>query len=361
MANIQNIEKIPSELQDLVAACLSSALERGKLGNTPIDFFQIENSLSGGKTGAAVLVARYGISGKEKTGSTFIRVLKIAPKDVCQSENEGYEKTKETLLDIFSQVEYFPSDEFVYTETHHTDKDHRRDEAQRRDAQRRDETQRRDLINQVLTLGVPTTMETSPTMGQPDPETYGILLYQDVGTVAASDLKGVAKYLTTYLREHSENLENIDKFAKEISLLLQKEVFLGLKKGLYKSVQKQEGSFANFYGHKLESEKIQKEYLSLREADSDLPPWEEILKIFSKHGTYHQVNFIHGDLNPENVLVWENERGFLSCKLIDFGEVIPKKRENFTPLFWDFSRLMGEMILNFVEEFISTEDARRAS
>lgn len=164
MANIQNIEKIPSELQDLVAAGLSSALERGKLGNTPIDFFQIENSLSGGKTGAAVLVARYGISGKGKTGSTFIRVLKIAPKDVCQSENEGYEKTKETLLDIFSQVEYFPSDEFVYTETHHTDKDHRRDEAQRRDAQRRDETQRRDLINQVLTLGVPTTMETSPTM-----------------------------------------------------------------------------------------------------------------------------------------------------------------------------------------------------
>lgn len=55
-------------------------------------------------------------------------------------------------------------------------------------------------------------------------------------------------------------------------------------------------------------------------------------------------------MNPENVLVWENERGFLSCKLIDFGEVIPKKKDNFTPLFWDFSRLLGEMILNFVEE-----------
>ena len=55
-------------------------------------------------------------------------------------------------------------------------------------------------------------------------------------------------------------------------------------------------------------------------------------------------------MNPENVLVWENERGFLSCKLIDFGEVMPKKNDNFTPLFWDFSRLLGEMILNFVEE-----------
>ena len=65
------------------------------------------------------------------------------------------------------------------------------------------------------------------------------------------------------------------------------------------------------------------------------------------------MNFIHGDLNPENVLVWENERGFLNCKLIDFGEVIPKKRDNFTPLFWDFSRLLGEMILNFVEELLS--------
>lgn len=36
---------------------------------------------------------------------------------------------------------------------------------------------------------------------------------------------------------------------------------------------------------------------------------------------------------------------------------MPKKRDNFTPLFWDFSRLLGEMILNFVEELLAEGSA----
>lgn len=312
---VKNIEKIPEEVRALVETGLNSALKKESLGNTVINFIQIENSLSGGKTGAAVFVARYGFDssldlekGKSIPASSFIRVLKIAPKEVCEAENEGYIKTRETLLDIFSQVEYHGSDEFEHTKTEE---------------------------------------------GIQKKGSYGILLYQDVGTVAASDLKGVAKYFTNKIMNLSASAEETEKFARELSLLLQKEVFLSLKKGLYGIVKRININLNEYYGDKLKSQSLKAGFMQLKELDPSLPNFETILEYYNIQGTYHQVNFIHGDLNPENVLVWENERGFLNCKLIDFGEVIPKKRDNFTPLFWDFSRLLGEMILNFVEELLS--------
>jgi hypothetical protein len=60
MVNIQSIEKIPEEVRELTRVGLLSALKKGSLGKTKINFIQIENSLSGGKTGAVVFVARYG-------------------------------------------------------------------------------------------------------------------------------------------------------------------------------------------------------------------------------------------------------------------------------------------------------------
>ncbi|MBK8395607.1 MAG: hypothetical protein IPL26_10235 [Leptospiraceae bacterium] len=361
-----------------------------------INFIQIENSLSGGKTGAVVFVARYGFTNaldveqtkskkkstsktketksldpKEKetqsgvpSGTTFVRVLKIAPKDVCESENEGYVKTRETLLDIFSQVEYYTEDEFVYDHT--TEKGG---------------LYRKDLINQVLTIEDSTIEDHVSTKTGSDtkestasekdkPKDYGILLYQDVGTVAASDLKGIAKYFTNKIlvadKEHKPEVkEETEKFSRELSLLMQKEVFLGLKKGLYGNVKRRDVNLSTIYGSKLTSEKVKQGLAELKEIDSSLPDHATILEFFNINATYHEVNYVHGDLNPENVLVWENERGFLSCKLIDFGEVMPKKKDNFTPLFWDYSRLLGEMILNFVEELMNQsfggEDARRAS
>ncbi len=313
MSQIKNIEKIPEEVRELTELGLGEALKKGSLGKMKINFIQIENSLSGGKTGAVVFVARYGV--KDKT--TFVRVLKIAAKEICESENEGYVKTRETLLDIFSQVEYYTEDEFVS-----------------------------------------------------DKNDYGILLYQDVGTVAASDLKGIAKYFTNKIlkadNEHKPEIkEETEKFSRELSLLMQKEVFLGLKKGLYGNVKRKDVNLSDYYGKKLISDKVKLGLAELKIIEPTLPDRATILEYFNINATYHEVNYVHGDLNPENVLVWENERGFLSCKLIDFGEVIPKKKDNFTPLFWDYSRLLGEMILNFVEEMMNQptdrEDARRAS
>ena len=298
MSKIKNIEKIPEESREVVEVGLGAALKKKSLGKTKINFVQIENSLSGGKTGAAVFVARYGITDK----TTFVRVLKIAPKEICESENEGYVKTRETLLDIFSQVEYYSEDEFPSGK-----------------------------------------------------DKYGILLYQDIGTVAASDLKGIAKYFTNKIlkadnENKTESKEDTEKFSRELSLLMQKEVFLSLKKGLYGTVKRRDVNFSDNYGKKLISDKVKQGLAELKEIDSSLPDYSTILEYFNINATYHEVNYVHGDLNPENVLVWENERGFLNCKLIDFCEVMPKKRDTFTPLFWDYSRLLGEMILNFVEE-----------
>lgn len=101
------------------------------------------------------------------------------------------------------------------------------------------------------------------------------------------------------------------------------------------------------------SEKLKEEIKELQKIDPNIPELSVLQSYFQIISTYHWTNYIHGDLNPENVLVWENERGILNCKLIDFGEVIPKFQEKFTPLFWDFSRLLGEMILNYVEDIHS--------
>ncbi|MCB1180350.1 MAG: hypothetical protein KDK36_22410, partial [Leptospiraceae bacterium] len=225
MAEIINIEKVPSDSRDLVEKGLSVALKKKKLGKADINFIQIEKFLSGGKTGAVVFVARYGISETSPKSSkakkkpvkkttkksakmgeeqqeptfTFVRVLKIAPRTICLSENEGYVKTRETLLDIFSQVEYFPEDEFI-----HEDKSYDK------------------------------------------PKKFGILLYQDVGAIsAATDLSGIATFFTNKINKLSTKKDDVKKFSLELSLLMQKEIFLGLKKGLYGNLQRKNVFFKN--------------------------------------------------------------------------------------------------------------------
>ncbi|MCP5511018.1 MAG: hypothetical protein H7A24_04010 [Leptospiraceae bacterium] len=126
MAEILNIEKLSEKSRLIVETGLLAALKKGSLGGVSIDFIQIETSLSGGKTGAAVFVAKYGrksSSTPEKNSeqdlhpieigkSEFIRVLKIASKEICLVELKGFLITQEKQLDLFSQVGYFPSDEF---------------------------------------------------------------------------------------------------------------------------------------------------------------------------------------------------------------------------------------------------------
>ena len=230
MSKIKNIEKIPIEVRDIVEVGLGSALKKGTLGKMNIDFVQIENSLSGGKTGAVVLVARYGsttLTNQGQEATTFIRVLKIASKDICESENEGYVKTRETLLDIFSQIEYYTEDEFEYNSLK-----------------------------------------------------YGILLYQDVGAIATSDLKGVARFVTGKVLESGElSPEKIDKFAMDLSLLLQKEVFLSLKKGLYGSIKRKDINLFRIYGDKLNSNKVKNGFADLQKIDPSIPDLVKVLEL----------------------------------------------------------------------------------
>ena len=76
---IKNLNKIPSTERNLVERGLSNALRKKKLGGIPIDFIQIENFLSGGKTGAVVFVASYGLDKAPENSSKSVK-SKISKK-----------------------------------------------------------------------------------------------------------------------------------------------------------------------------------------------------------------------------------------------------------------------------------------
>ncbi len=71
--------------------------------------------------------------------------------------------------------------------------------------------------------------------------------------------------------------------------------------------------------------------------------------------THYFSDYIHGDLNPTNILVYRGyDRAYGT--LIDFLEMENKKTEGFTPYFWDFARLEGELALSFfTKTFISPD------
>ncbi len=71
--------------------------------------------------------------------------------------------------------------------------------------------------------------------------------------------------------------------------------------------------------------------------------------------THYFSDYIHGDLNPTNILVYRGyDRAYGT--LIDYLEMENKKAEGFTPYFWDFARLEGELALSFfTKTFIPPE------
>lgn len=299
---ILGLDKLSDLTRNIVEIGFQKALEKGALGSTKIDSIQIENTLSGGRTNSVVFVAKYGILDDEIP--LRVRVIKVTSVENCLQEKNGYEITRNQFLDIFSQLEYFPEDDF-------------------------------EVSNKK----------------------YGILLYQDVGTVSGTDLKSFSKYVShQILQAKGEELSTeIYKVADSISLLLQKEVFLNLKRGLYGRFSAREINLNQIYGAKIDRPEIKKAIEELKQLDPEIPHSDKYFQIFDHMTTYYKTAYIHGDLNPENVLLWEDARGVLVCKIIDFGEVYPKRQQKFTPLFWDFSRLMGEFVLDYMEQYNKLE------
>lgn len=294
VTQVKGLDKIPEAIRSNVRFGLEKALEKKKLGNVPIDFIQIEASLTGGNTGAAVLVGTYGEKGRS---TKYTRVMKIAKRDVCKGELEGYQKTKGLQLDVFSRAELYPEDEFE--------------------------------ISQENTV-------------------YGILLYQNVGSVAGTSIESLSKFVTRHIQ--NSNNHGLD-FYKELTPVLV-DVFQKLKKGLYLKINTIKNcDLSEKYGKKIKNslDTIQ----NYRNEDHTIPDPSYFEKIFQQIKPYHEVEHIHGDLNPDNILLWENQNYHrIECKLIDFGEVIPKIQENYTPIFWDFSRLFGSLFLDFSENII---------
>ncbi|MCB1192910.1 MAG: hypothetical protein H7A23_12000 [Leptospiraceae bacterium] len=298
---VKQLEKIPNSVRHIVKKGLESAEEKGSLGNIPINYVQIENFLTGGYTGAIVFLATFGILDENPDNITsFVRVVKIARSDICEMEYQGFSVTREMALDVFSQLNYEKTDNFEITNHENSEK-----------------------------------LE------------YGILLYQDVGSVAGTKPKSLSEYIIDELfSDH-----NKDKFSQKVSNFLKNEIFFKLKKSLYQPIQEVKVDYNKLYNQKID-EKVLNSIRELQKLDLSLPAPEKIREWFNQISFYYKSRkYIHGDLNPENVLIWEDENGYLKCKIIDFGEVVPKLNEKFTPIFWDFSRLFGGLLLDFAEEY----------
>lgn len=197
---ILGLEKLSDSTRDIVEVGFTKALQKGTLGSTRIDSIQIENTLSGGRTNSAVFVAKYGILNDELP--LRVRVMKVTSVENCFQEKNGYEITRNQFLDIFSQLEYFPEDDFEFSNSK-----------------------------------------------------YGILLYQDVGTISGTDLKSFSKYISYHILQGSEKADTPTTselfLADSISLLLQKEVFFNLKRGFYGKFSTLEVNLNQFYGAKV--------------------------------------------------------------------------------------------------------------
>ncbi|MCB1177301.1 MAG: hypothetical protein KDK36_06960, partial [Leptospiraceae bacterium] len=299
MENLKQLEIIPEKSRAIVEEGLSAILKRRRLGGYNLDYIQIENFLSGGKTGAIVFAASFGLKEKSLEGK-YYRVLKIALGNICRNEKAGADLNEKLQLDTFSNLTYSSEDDFLFE---------------------------------------------NPKTGEK--ENYGVLLYQDIGIASENKLQNFYSALSEAM--NNPNMGKAKRLCLNLSSQLQKEIFSGLKRSLYKLLKEEKVNLSEYYGDKF-SRKVLEGITELQKIDSTIPDPKYLKSIFDETSIYHSVSYIHGDLHPENLLIWKLDDLSYRSKLIDFGEVIPKRMERFTPLFWDFSRLLGEVILNFIED-----------
>ena len=79
---------------------------------------------------------------------------------------------------------------------------------------------------------------------------------------------------------------------------------------------------------------------------------EELLSLILNCNIHYVGTHIHGDLNPNNILLCLGIDGkeIEAASIIDYGEVHAKKQEGLTTVFWDLARLSGEILLDALED-----------
>ena len=296
---ILGIEKIPENKREFVKEILISFLRFGRIGSIPMYKLKIDQVFSEGKTDSIVFAGSF-----ESNNLEGYRVIKITDEQSFQSEMKGYKIIALTSHDLFATLEPIKEE---------------------------------DLIS--LDGGK---------------KKYGILLYQAItgNNIANETLSSFSKYIYNKVLKEIVDTTSLYDYSDKIGRLLIRNIFLTLEKYLYKNIEIKTGKANDFYGKKLESkeEEIIQSIHQLKSISNNLPEYNNVIKFLNRNHTYYSAEYIHGDLNTENILLWYEE-GQIKSKIIDFGEIQKKKEENFTPLFWDYSRLLGELVINFAEQY----------
>ncbi len=185
-------------------------------------------------------------------------------------------------------------------------------------------------------------------------ERYGIIEYEYAG-----DMGGIETVDTLQNFIFDNCKKNPSSYNVNFSLELNKifdDVIQGLKTKVYQRQVHYNQNGRELYHRKIKHFNLDFVSRHLDQVPQDLkslfPDSPELLfntinnSLNLQLDVHYTSPFIHGDLNPTNILVYGGYDRHYGT-LIDFLEMENKKIEGFTPYFWDFARLEGELILSF--------------
>ncbi len=271
----------------------------------------VREQLGGGRTGNAVLSVEYGpgLLNQDSPKNTY-RVMKVGPETELIKEYEGYSAFDRKGSLFFCSLE------------------------------------KPDKRNRC---------RVTPAKGKP--VDYNVLIYKDASiTSSAVSLKGVSHYIIDHYRHCGEEGFDPRPIGENIGDILSR-LFNHLKSKVYATEVSADGHYAELLSDKLARVlKDMSVFRGVPGAEGKTP--EEIITAALPQEFYAAEN-IHGDLNPNNILLCidNNGKDINTAVLIDYGEVVNKKNEGFTPTFWDPSRLIGELILDFNEDLFMGSDS----
>lgn len=314
---IINIELITDEsFQPVVQTVLTRFLDnRAKIRSWDNRFLKINRVFTRGNTGSAVISVSYGCDRDGSSLDHVFRVLKIGEASLLLQERDGFDRFNNKGSAYFSRL------------VHNTE----------------------DIVEIGNTV-------------------YTVLEYDDAQiNSSAQSLKELSKYVIEYYYESKKGAGyDPNPIAENIGNVLYR-MFLDLKNKVYGAGPCDPDHCVENDGTEMPLNEILYRKLDRSINDEIYNALEgetltgitrnECLAHILDSGPFYIANHIHGDMNPGNVLLCidVNGRDIDTCRLIDYGEVISKKNEGFTFVFWDIARLTGEFVLDFVDHVVKTD------
>ncbi len=176
----------------------------------------------------------------------------------------------------------------------------------------------------------------------------GVLVYQDEMIKSGSfSLKGVSDYVLTHY-ELSRDRDFDPKLLSEYLGDVMSRLFRDLKANVYRATV--EHGAGEVLRETVRNAFTLERLKSLDPAANEAR-YIELLSMAMSDDTHYLAVNIHGDMNPNNVLlsIEEDASVINDAALIDYGETVDKREKGFTYVFWDLARLTGELLLDFSE------------